>query len=290
MTKSEFPNLEEFIWFIKERWSMHQKRVAGKPAPWTDDEILRTYRFTNVRREDDRVTRWIHKQWLEPNATDPDLWFGVYVSRVLNRPSTMERVGWPAPWGARSRAVLKILRTMYAGNERIFSAAYLVSSHGRQVTSKIEYYAEVFSELWGKRVHLRPTKADTLQDVFQRLVDQPGIGPFMAAQVVCDLKFFAPLNKTADWQTFASYGPGSKRGLNFVCGREMYAGWPRATWQETHDELRRLVLPRLPEALRTLSATDSQNCLCEYSKYYKVKNGLGRARRTFTPHEDGYMQ
>jgi 5-hmdU DNA kinase, helical domain len=45
--------------FIAERERIRCRRAAGEPPPWTADPILREWSFTNVRREDDRVTRWV---------------------------------------------------------------------------------------------------------------------------------------------------------------------------------------------------------------------------------------
>src|SRR2546423_1636561 len=50
---------EELIDWISERTAIHTKKEAGHPPPWTDDPVLREWSFCNVRREDDRVTRWI---------------------------------------------------------------------------------------------------------------------------------------------------------------------------------------------------------------------------------------
>ena len=44
-----------------ERQSIFIKKESGAAKPWTADPILRDWRFTNVRREDDKTTRWIAK-------------------------------------------------------------------------------------------------------------------------------------------------------------------------------------------------------------------------------------
>lgn len=52
-------NYELFLYFINQRESVRIKKDAGLPAPWTD-EILQKYKFTNVRRRDDRHTKYVH--------------------------------------------------------------------------------------------------------------------------------------------------------------------------------------------------------------------------------------
>ena len=289
LTKKDFPRLNEFIAFINERWSIHVKRKAGLPPPWTKDEILKTYSFTNVRREDDRVTRWVHENWLRPHASDPELWFAMYVARVFNSPETLTAVGWPVPWTAkRSAVMLKLCALRKEAGSRIFNGAYIVSSHGRGDVTKSEYYAEVFDEIWRRRNDLRPTRMDTCASFFSRLITVKGIGGFMAAQVVADLRWAPPLKQSLDWETFARSGPGSRKGLAWVMGQEPRTSWPEKEWYEAHMKLRELALPRLAKELRGLDASNLQNCECEYSKICRVQYQGGRAKKKFKPSEEVY--
>ena len=45
------------LYWMAERERIRLRPQAGQPAPWSNDPILRDWSFTNVRREDDRVTR-----------------------------------------------------------------------------------------------------------------------------------------------------------------------------------------------------------------------------------------
>jgi hypothetical protein len=63
---------EEFMKFIVEREAVRAAREYGKPWPWTADPILQQYKFCNVQREDDRVTRWVATNWRKDYATDPN--------------------------------------------------------------------------------------------------------------------------------------------------------------------------------------------------------------------------
>lgn len=94
--------------FIAERELIRCRRATGLPAPWTDNPILQTWSFTNVRREDDRVTRWVATHWREPHRNDPDLWFAMVVAAFVNWPPTLADIGYPVPWKPdHFRAVMK---------------------------------------------------------------------------------------------------------------------------------------------------------------------------------------
>ena len=52
--------LEIFKYYVAERYRIHiMKDVEGKPFPWTNDMILSMYRFTNVRREQDKNSKYL---------------------------------------------------------------------------------------------------------------------------------------------------------------------------------------------------------------------------------------
>lgn len=52
-------SLELFVHWITERYKIHLKKDSGEPRPWTNDPILDNYRFTNVRREQDRQSKYL---------------------------------------------------------------------------------------------------------------------------------------------------------------------------------------------------------------------------------------
>ena len=284
---TQFPLLDDFAAFITERWNVHLRRKAGTPPPWTNDQILLKYKFTNVMREDDRGTRWLHEHWLYPHQADPDLWLAVYLARVFNRISTLEVLPYPMPWGRRGSAVMRVAQDLKASGVPCFSAAYMI--HSRRTPGpyrpKINYYDGIFTTLWGRRALIRPRAGDTLQAFYDRFVGEYSLGSFMAAQCIADLKWVEPLRSAKDWGTFAASGPGSRRGLMRLQGLPVKAGvstYPgtEAAWHDTLLELRKAVLPLLPKALRKLDAQNLQNCLCEFSKYAKVADG-GRPKQLF---------
>ena len=49
--------LNRLVYFITEREAIRLKKEAGEPKPWTSDPILQQYRFCNVRRMDDKVSK-----------------------------------------------------------------------------------------------------------------------------------------------------------------------------------------------------------------------------------------
>ena len=59
-------NLKHLYDWITERYKIHLKKdVKKEKPPWTKNPILKKYRFTNVRREQDKETKWLIKNICE---------------------------------------------------------------------------------------------------------------------------------------------------------------------------------------------------------------------------------
>lgn len=89
--------LRAFVHMVSERYAIRiRKDVLRQPAPWTNDPILRDYRFTNVRREHDRESLW----YIKNIATNPNLSYknkllNAVLFRCYNKSRTSEILGMP---------------------------------------------------------------------------------------------------------------------------------------------------------------------------------------------------
>lgn len=270
---------KDFADFINARERHRVGRETGKPVK-RPDPIISEFRFCNVRRNDDRVTKWVLGNIVEPFKDDPHLWFYLVIARLFNKPSTLaaftykEYEKWkPDTW----RKKLKALRE----DGPIFNGAYIVSTNGI-ASDKVDYLIDlVLSPLWMNRKWLTAQMSvGQLANVHMTLMDQQGLGSFMAAQVIADWKYANP-NKWEDFHTFAASGPGSRRGLNRVCGFSVNDRWKEHQFRATLGALRDGTNRRLK--MEPLTAQDVQNCLCEFDKYERVRLGEGRPKQLYRP-------
>jgi hypothetical protein len=138
---------------------------------------------------------------------------------------------------------------------------------------KIDYLCErVMPSIEDNITHNYPA---TLAEHANKLMRIEGVSTFMAGQVIADLKNTPahPLYTASDWWSFALPGPGSRRGMDWLCGEKV----SEAEW---HNGLASLQ-DKLYNDGWHLCRQDIQNCLCEYDKWERVSNGTGRSKRNY---------
>lgn len=270
--------LGELAYWINERWAIYQrKEEQKKPAPWSLDKIMQEYRFCNVHRENDRVTRWIKKNWRDPHQHDPHLWHRMLVARLFNWPPTLEFMGYPDPWNPMD--LLQRLREYRGNGNKVFTGAYIVSTNGRPM-DKLDYVLWVLDE-----AHTARPLRDSLAETHAQLIQLEAVGSFIAAQVVADLKHTPQLGiqKCPDWYDWAAPGPGSIRGLNRVLtGNPEGTNWRNPAFSQELMALREELEP-LIEWVPDIDLQDLQNCLCEFDKYQRIAQG-GKVRARYSAH------
>lgn len=277
---------EELVYWITEREAMRVRRepTGGKtPAPagtwkygWSDDPHMGLVRYCNVRREDDKVTRWLAQHW----RPDHHAVWEIVLARMVNYIPTLEAIEGVGNW--QLDAIERIIKKRRSDGEKIWTSAYTISTCGKAM-DKVDYMLGVVQKvrnIWGDCGDFR--KGDnhmpTLAEVHKKLTKVDGLGSFLAAQVVADLKNVRShiLARAPDWHTWSAHGPGSLKGLSEYFGAPITPkGYDRAIavcWNETKS--------CLPAHLQDLHMQDFQNCMCEFSKYMRVKRG-GHVRNKY---------
>ena len=275
---------EDLFAWIKERHAVYTRKAAGLPKPWTQDPILQKFRFCNVYRELDTVTQWIAGHWRDPHTTNPDVWFAMAVARLVNWPDALQEICFPVPWNALAFA--EALEFRKRGGRKAFTATYITPAPraGSDYDGSKAWYiaGELLNPLWAGREVIRPHDGDTLASFYDRLRKIKGIGGFMAGQIVCDTKYTETLKDANDWWTWATPGPGSRRGLARVFDKPVTYNWKDAEWKTHLDTLRTdISLMAYDADLPPIHAQDLQNCLCEFDKYERVRLGEGRPRNNY---------
>jgi hypothetical protein len=287
-------SLESLLYFTWEREAIRLAREADMPREkWTVDPVLQKYKFTNIRRRDDRVSQWIIKHLIEPavEGGDEHLWFTLLIARLINWPPTLARLLEAgvipcAPHefdAARFESVLESAKD----HGKVYSGAYMLyptkmepgGNKSRAVAkyilgSAIAHADAIHNAMWGTcETH------HSVERLVKALSQCFGISTFIAGQVAADLTY-TELDFD-DLYTYAPIGPGSSRGLNYLHNRKPFAAWAQDDFNHELRVLKDLMGYRL--GLVDLTLHDVQNVMCEFSKYCRAVMGEGKPKTTYKP-------
>ncbi len=313
------PRINDIAAFMKARHDIYLDRKAGKPGPWTADPVLRDGRFCNIFRELDTVTIWVDKHIRQPFADHPHLWFMLAAARYINWPDTLEALiqhypnAWPSSPDFEPRHMTAALEHLASYGNKVYTGAYMIRAESDPSKewyswTKHRYIAEIVlgrlwedREEWQRMLETTPgvlrafNRLETVWEKFQ----QPryiGWGPFMAYEVVTDLRHTRYLRNAPDIYTWANAGPGAIRGLNRLYGRDL-AAKPRP--EQTNAEMIELMQelnaldaqgfnetfgpPQLgsPHVGPRFEARDIEHTLCEFDKYERVRLNEGKMRSKY---------
>jgi hypothetical protein len=275
-----------------ERETIRKRKEAGVPPPWTTDPILGTYRFTNVRRRDDRVSVWIRDNVCLKYNPDEARSFFLFLAlcRWINWPPTikmlMDAGVWPAP-KLNYTTIWQLMDTYAKRGEKVWTGAYMIRAKpGSSQHSKARFVVtEVIEAGLEPVIHglLAACSGRLRLGVWEILNSRPNWGSFMAGQVVDDLTWTPLLLDPNDNYSWAPMGPGSVRGLNRLRGAPLKERVEPEEWTLALQWLRQRLLDALGSEYVDVTAHDVQNCLCETDKYLRVQNGEGRPRAKYEP-------
>lgn len=286
---------DRYIAFLRERDTIYHKKTAGKPWPWTEDRILQSYRFTEVYRERDRTSihyqRTIRNFYTQDNAL---VFPATVLYRWFNRIETCEHLFCQPDFNNYSvfehyvnsgGDIDILLRCIDKIPSPHITGAFIITGKPgyEKAYGIIQYFNDWFKKPWRTKWTAWMDSPPTLQDMYEWIQeDAAGLGTFMTAQLVADLKYLRFMLHVLDWWTWAMPGPGSKRGLNMVLGQRPDQPWNDKVWQEKIQELNRCENIALREfGLGPFHCQDTQNHCCEFSKFEKVRTGTGRPRQVF---------
>ena len=233
--------------FVLDRYRIHKiKDVEGLPAPWTKNPVLQEFKFTNVRREHDRQTRYL----IENISTNPDLTLedkivNTFLFRSWNNWATLKSFGFPYPAKMLYNPELKEkVRPLYQGLQELYPDRLWYNNAYNQGGTKHAWkfpagdgYQRAYKESeakkykdWEPDIPLRPfhvgvwlgqqkiverlLEAKNQQECFDTIKSVRGFADFLAYQVFVDLTYIKEFPFSEN--EFVIAGPGCKRGLDHI--------------------------------------------------------------------------
>ena len=286
------PVYDTYWRFAAERQRIFFRRINGDGPPWTEDEILQHFKFTNAYRASDRVSQYLIREVIYRNdlpSNPREVVFRILLFKVFNRIDTWEMLqrdlGQITYEDFSFKKYDKILTRAMSRGERVYSAAYIMPSGGKRGrVRKHSNHLLLIDRMMTEELPKRLADSPSMQKAFDLLRAYPGIGDFLAYQYVTDVNYSDVTNFTE--MEFVVPGPGAIGGIR-KCFSDT-AGLNDAEVIRFMADRQEAEFTRLGLAFqnlwgRRLQLIDCQNLFCEVDKYSRVHhpefNGAsGRSR------------
>lgn len=271
-----------FIEWVVERHAIYKRKNLGVKPPWTMDPILAKYHFCNVYRDLDAVTDWLRSNWYYPNEMRGDLRLttAVIIARHFNHPPFLNYLGYPDLDIVNFLLPKRVGEWVKAGKKLMNFQAYTRIQHADE-GDRVVALIKATRLMWPNIAVGLNTSLQLSWKQFQLL---PGVGKFMAYEIVCDLKLTQLLRDAPDRMTWANIGPGSRRGLRQVFYVE--ENFSDALGVRMIEHLMKLINNYVNYnglAMPTLEMRDVEHSLCEYDKYIRFWETPGKPHRLYKP-------
>ena len=307
---------DRFWWYICERLRIYYKRVVLKqPYPWTDDVIFKTYRFTNISRDMDKLTIYerdhiimkLDEPTIDLETRKKSVMFNIMLYRVFVKIPTFEAFGFidfsDENWRKQWENGKKILLQRREQGIQNFTGSFMMNHFRRcnpdettrdnktlNALCMCEGFLENIDQLYNKLIK----KCKNMSEQLEYLITITGIGNFTAYEFVTSFAMASRYckNRLVPWtqDNYTFTGPGSRHGLEWIFKSlgnlsEVEAIiYLRSIWK---IEMKRLgyyeeFMEMLPEQLDSdLDLRVIEHNLCESHKYNKVATSTGRLKKRF---------
>ena len=278
-----------YWYFANERQNIFIKKLNGDTPPWTNDPILKTYKFCNSYRVNDRVSQYLLKNVIYNGKTykDEDMLFRIILFKLFNKESTWELLLKEFKDIILStfdiKEYSKVLTNAINNNIKIYNDAYIsCATKAFGYDRKHDNHLALLNKMFIiDKVQDKILKCTNMEQAFKIIKSYPLIGNFMAYQLITDINY----SNIVDWKEdeFTVAGPGSLRGIKkcFIDkGNLSNEDIIRYMYNHQEEEFKRLNLDFKTIGNRKLQLIDIQNIFCELDKYCREKVPSLKSNRT----------
>lgn len=277
------------IYYIQERSSIHIKKdVLKLPAPWTEDPILQSVRFTNVRRELDTQSKHLIQRVCLANIPYEQKILNILLFRSLNKIESLDGI-FPLEFGnldqSKLSAWIKSLPLDFKPFKKVFMVSGMVGNFTRFVGSRdssIQLCIDTCEKLYEQGFSQYMINLKNAQEIYNGFNSIPGIGSFMAYQLFVDLTYCPEC--TVSENEFVVAGSGCKSGLKLLFKDkdkmtfEECLFWLRDNWDVLIQKYNIQWNPDktfsdIIKPDRYMNVMSLENCFCELQKFNRAYAG-----------------
>lgn len=293
---------ERMLFWIVERHTIFLKRQQGDPPPWTTNEALQNFFFTNPYRENDKTTIWFRDNVRGPLKDDPAVLMATVAFRWFNLPrtgdilrgvvnaDTLKPSRFPSllvDWDEK-KAIARLEKARKHGP--LFTGGFMIKCGNGPPGSKMPMVCKAISNVWKERKRLVQLCKDDcrLEALHTELCKFHGLGGFMAYEIVCDLRYTYLLENATDKMTWTNLGPGAKKGLARVLELPMFTNsHGKLLSQAIKDPMKKMqeltarINKALPKHMPKFEMRETEHSCCEFFKMEAAMYGLAKMKRRY---------
>lgn len=287
--------------FAAERQNVFFRRYSQKVWPWTNDPVIKKYKFTNVYRITDRVSQYLVKEVIyneKFSSETEEVFFRIMLFKLFNKIETWEtllaEIGDISYKNFKVSAYDKVLLRRLRAGQAIYSAAYIMPSgksffgHEKKHTNHLWLIDKMMRENLPQKIE----ESGKMQKGFELLRSYPSLGDFLAYQYIIDINYSNITNFSES--EFVMPGPGAKSGISKCfsdLGGLSEVEIIKLMMDRQEIEFERLDLKFERIGNRPLQLIDCQNIFCETDKYARImhpdikgKSDRMRIKQVFVSH------
>jgi hypothetical protein len=270
---------DDYWEFAQERQTILYKKMLRIPGPWTDDIIIKNYKFTNSYRATDRVSQYLIRSviYAEKEFSPEDTLFRILLFKMFNKIETweyLEQSLGEISYKTYSYLLYDRLLTRLMSNKIcIYSGAYILPSGKSAFGSKVKHRnnLQLLEMMMSSKLSKHIAEAESLKELFEILLSYPTLGRFLAFQYAIDINYSDLTD--FDEMSFVVAGPGAERGIR-KCFPDRQGVSAESIIKEVADRQDWEFLQRGIDFHslngRPLQLIDCQNLFCEIDKYSRV--------------------
>lgn len=255
-------NLIKTYWrFANRRMKAYFRKLEGDGPPYSSDDVINEYRFTNCYRASDRVSQKLIEIQYDPDYDDSprEVFFRTMLFKLFNKLETWERIVEVCdPHSSNLHKIVKNMRHQ----KGLYSAAYIQASPAGKGVPKAKAHFDLIGEMIEGGLHKKIQKASSLESVFELMKSVRSFGDFLAFQYTIDLNYSRLVDFDED--DFVVPGPGALDGISKIL--------PGYNPIEAIEYMTSMApdMMKLDLFGRELHLIDCQNLFCEISKYTRI--------------------
>lgn len=288
---------KEFFQFVFDRQLIWYKRFCEKNDFWTNDKILKKYKFCNVYRELDRGTFYIIEK-LKSIKDRKIIFQNIVFYRFFNKYNLYEdlKINIIKEFNVGAiKSLIKKFDNLKKSGKTIFNDAYLISGNKTNEAKHVFILNNLQKFFETKNLEKTIEKIDSSrkpEESLEIIKEIPSVGNFLAYEIWVDLTYFNFFKNCWTDDDFVNIGPGAKWGLELIYGKKLgnkeqiekiyYLYKIQKQYldkiKKENKKWKNIFYKKCFSNSPYLSIRNIEHSLCEFRKYLRLKQGLGKKR------------